>query len=383
MGDDIEEIAAAVREALAADSALVTTTGGLGPTDDDLSMEGVARALGVPVEVNDEALRAVSRRNARVPASEAARRAAALKQATLPVGACVLPPVGTAPGAALRDPSGRWVVVLPGPPWELSAMLERALEEGPLVEVGTPAAPPRVARLFGVPESRFVETLRGVDAEVIDAVELGVCARDGELEVTLRGDRAEEVLDALADEYGDDLYDVDDRGLDELVAAALARRGQTLATAESCTGGLLGARLTARPGASEVFLGGVVAYDDEVKRSALGVDADLIARRGAVSGEVAEAMALGARRALGADWALSTTGVAGPGGGTPDKPVGLVYIACAAPTGDVVVDELRLGGTRERIRDRSAALALQLLRRSLGGTATRLLGAEEDRSGTS
>lgn len=262
-------------------------------------------------------------------------------------------------------------------------MLDRAFEEGPLAAVGAPTAAPRVARLFGVPESRFMETLRGVESEVIDAVELGVCARDGELEVTLRGDRSEEVLAALADDYGDDLYDIHDRGLDDLIATALALRGQTLATAESCTGGLLGARLTSRPGASEVFLGGVVAYDDDVKRNALGVDGDLIARHGAVSAEVATAMAVGARRAMGADWALSTTGVAGPGGGTPDKPVGLVHIACASPDGEVAGEELRLGGTRERIRDRSTAMALHLLRRSLGGTATRLLGAEESPSGTS
>ncbi len=382
VGDGVSAIAEAVTAGISSGAGIVATTGGLGPTDDDLSMDGVAQALGRPLELNTEALELVSARNARVRATDAARRAAAVKQSTLPEGALVLPPIGTAPGAALRAPSGSWVVVLPGPPWELAAMLSRALERGPLRELGGEEAPPRVGRLFGVPESSFVETIRQVDPTVMAEVELGVCARDGELEVTLRGEGSDEVLAALRERYGDDLYDIDDRGLDELVARALAQRRETLATAESCTGGLLGARLTSRAGSSEIFRGGVVAYDNDVKRDALGVEAGLIERRGAVSPEVAEAMARGARSAMRADWGLSTTGVAGPGGGTPDKPVGLVYIACAGPDGEAVVEELRLGGTRERIRERSVALSLQLLRRALGGTAARLLGGKERGSGT-
>lgn len=367
VGDRREDIAGAVRAAIDDDADLVVVTGGLGPTHDDLSMAGIADAAGVPLHVDERALRMASHRNARVPSSEAARRAAARKQGTLPAGSEPLPPAGTAPGAALRV-GDAWVVALPGPPWELSQMLAAALDDGPLRELGADVPPPVVARLFGVPESRLVESLDGLPPTALRDLELGICARDGELELTLRpevsGAEPGVLLDALEAEYGEALYSRDGTGLDDAVAASLRSRGETLAVAESCTGGGLGARITARAGSSAYFLGGVLAYDDAVKREVLGVPDDLLARDGAVSVSVAEAMASGARRLTGADWALSVTGVAGPGGGSADKPVGLVYVCCAGP-GAQVVDEHRLSGDRERVRQRAVALALQRLRRAL------------------
>ncbi len=367
VGDRRSDIAGAVRAALDAGADLVVVTGGLGPTHDDLSMAGIADAAGVGLQVDERALAMASRRNAGVPASEAARHAAARKQATLPAGAEPLPPAGTAPGAALRAGSA-WVLALPGPPWELARMLAAALEDGPMSDFGTDAPAPAVARLFGVPESRLVGALNALGPGALQGVELGICARDGELELTLRtegpGADPGRLLDALEEEFGAALYSRDGTGLDDLVAMRLRSRDETLAVAESCTGGGLGARITARPGSSDYFLGGVMAYDDVLKRDLLGVPAGLLARHGAVSAHVAEAMASGVRRLTGAVWARSVTGVAGPGGGTAEKPVGLVYVCCAGP-GVQRVDEHHLRGDRERIRERAGAMALQRLRRAL------------------
>jgi nicotinamide-nucleotide amidase len=208
-----------------------------------------------------------------------------------------------------------------------------------------------------------------MEAEARSALSVGVCARDGELEVSARfaaADRsAADALElALEREVGAALYSRDGADLDTVVARLLDEAGETLAVAESCTGGGLGARLTAREGASARFLGGVIAYHDAVKREVLGVDEAILRRHGAVSAECAEAMAAGARRLSGSDWALSVTGIAGPGGGSPEKPVGLVHLGLAGPAG-VVSERHRLRGDRERVRARSAALALHLLRRSL------------------
>jgi nicotinamide-nucleotide amidase len=200
---------------------------------------------------------------------------------------------------------------------------------------------------------------------------VGICARDAELEVTVRsapGDAwaADALEDRLAAELGAALYSRDGATVDEVVARGLLAAGETVAVAESCTGGGLGARLTARPGSSEYVLGGVISYADAVKRDVLGVDANLLRRHGAVSAPVAERMAAGVRELVGSDWALSVTGVAGPGGGTPEKPVGLVYVGVAGP-GGVAAREHRLRGDRERIRERSTAIALHALRLELEG----------------
>jgi competence/damage-inducible protein CinA-like protein len=370
VGDDLDGLVRALEGLLAGPADLICTTGGLGPTHDDLTMEAVARATGRRLAIDAGALAMVEARHAGIAVDAATRAAVQEKQASLPAGAVVLPPVGTAPGCLLEH-EGRLVAVLPGPPWELAAMWEAALAEPMLAALMARADPPRerVLRLFAVPESRVVEIVAGLDADTWDRLRVGVCARHAELEVTIRSAPGDEwAADALEERLGavlgDALYSRDGGSVDEVVARALVAAGQTVAVAESCTGGGLGARLTDRPGSSAYALGGVISYDDEVKRSVLGVDPEVIRRHGAVSRECAREMAEGVRRLVGSDWALSVTGIAGPGGGTPDKPVGLVYVGRAGPDG-VVVEELRLRGDRGRIRDRSVAMALHLLRRGL------------------
>jgi nicotinamide-nucleotide amidase len=370
VGDDLDGLVQALRELLSGPADLVCTTGGLGPTHDDLTMEAVARATGRRLVVDAGALAMVEARHAGIAVDAATRQAVQEKQASLPGGAVVLPPAGTAPGCLLEH-DGRVVVVLPGPPWELEAMWEAALEEPALAALIARAGHPheRVLRLYMVPESRVVEIVADLDADIWDRLHVGICARDAELEVTVRsalGDvwAADALEERLGAALGDALYSRDDTSVDEVVARALLAAGQSVAVAESCTGGGLGERLTDRPGSSAYMLGGVISYHDDVKRSVLGVDPEVIRRDGAVSGECARQMAEGVRRLVGSDWALSVTGIAGPGGGTPDKPVGLVYVGRAGPDG-AVVEEHRLRGDRARIRQRSVAVALHLLRRGL------------------
>lgn len=370
VGDDRDALAAAVGAALARGVDLLCTTGGLGPTHDDLTMEAVALATGRPLALDRAALAMVEAGSRGVALDPEVGRQVREKQASLPVGARVLAPAGTAPGAVLEH-QGAVVVVLPGPPWELAAMWEAALAEPPLAALLGRAATPheRVLRLHAVPESRAVGALRSLDRGAWERLEIGICARDAELEVTARvarGDAwaADALEQRLAETFGAALYSRDGASLDEVVARALVAAGETVAVAESCTGGGLGARLTARPGSSAYVLGGVISYADSVKRDVLGVDPELLRREGAVSAPVAMAMATGVRALVGADWALSITGVAGPGGGSPQKPVGLIYVGIAGPDG-ASAQEHRLRGDRERIRARSAALALHELRMAL------------------
>jgi nicotinamide-nucleotide amidase len=369
-GDDRDALVGAVRAALDDGPDLLCTTGGLGPTHDDLTMEAVAIATGRPLAVDAGALAMVEARTLALPGRPEVARALHEKQASLPAGATVLPPVGTAPGAALEH-GGTAVVVLPGPPWELEAMWDAAMREAPLAAVlargGGPAE--RVLRVHAVPESRAVAALGGLDRAAWERLRVGICARDAELEITVRsapGDAwaADALEEVLAADLGGALYSRDGATVDEVVARRLVEAGETVAVAESCTGGGLGARLTARPGSSAYVLGGVISYADAVKRDLLGVDADLLRAHGAVSAPVAEAMAAGVRALAGSDWALSITGVAGPGGGTPEKPVGLVFVGLAGPAG-VSAGEHRLRGDREAIRGRSAAIALHALRLEL------------------
>lgn len=375
VGDDQPALVAALRELLGLGVDLVCTSGGLGPTHDDLTMAAVAEVTGRPLCVDPSALELVAARSmpvAQTGISAETRRTVQEKQASLPEGAVLLPPVGTAPGCVVGH-GHALVAVLPGPPWELQEMWERATEEGPvadLLERGG-GGQRRMLRLFGVVESQFVEALGGVDPEVLGAVELGVCARAAELEISIRAPEASaaavDALEAaLEDAFGDALYSRDGRTVEAVVADALRARSTTVAVAESCTGGLLGGRLTAAPGASAYVRGGVIAYDDDLKVALLGVPRDLIARHGAVSAEVAVAMAAGARRAAGSDWALSVTGIAGPGGGSPQKPVGLVYIGLAGPGGADASRHL-FRGDRARVRERSVAFALHRLRVGLAG----------------
>ncbi|WP_217915797.1 competence/damage-inducible protein A [Miltoncostaea marina] len=375
VGDDLEAIAAGVGRLAGSGVDLVCVSGGLGPTHDDVSMAAVARATGRRLVVHPAALEMVRRASRAVAVDPAVARAVQDKQASLPEGSRVLPPPGTAPGCALRH-GGVSVVVLPGPPWELAAMWEGALGVPEVAEVlaRATARHERVLRLFGVPESRLVGVLEGLGRDAWARLRVGICARDAELEVTVRARPADEPAAAALEELvraalGDALFAADGTTVDEIVARDLVAAGESVAVAESCTGGGLGARLTALPGSSAYVLGGVIAYSNDLKERLLGVDRGLLERHGAVSAECARAMAEGARARLGSDWALSVTGVAGPGGGTPDKPVGLVHVGLAGPGGVVRLAELRRGGDREAIRARSVTAALHLLRVALGERA--------------
>ncbi len=375
VGDDPAELEAALREGLAADACLVS--GGLGPTHDDRTVETVARAAGVPLVVDpglEREIEAVSRAAAerlRRPYSDFAP--GVTKQATRPEGALSLGLAGTAPGLVLRTDGGCVVVVLPGPPSELQRLWPRALETEPVRELLAHARPPgrRVLRLFGVSESAVARALAEAGGDG-DGVEATICARDFEIHVDLvvepgaeaRADALEAAFVAPLERW---LYARDERPIEEHVLALLRARGLALATAESCTGGMVAARLTSVPGASESFLGGIVAYSNELKTRELGVPEELLERHGAVSAEVAASMARGARERLGADVAVSVTGVAGPGGGTPEKPVGLVYLHAEGPEGGIG-RELGFPGDRGSIRARSAVGALHLVRRLLTRT---------------
>ncbi len=370
VGDGLAAIGVALARLIADGYDLICVSGGLGPTHDDLTMQAVADASGRPLAVDPRALEMVRARSVGLPGDAATLREVAEKQAALPGGAVVLPPPGTAPGCIVRV-GATTIVVLPGPPWELRAMWEAALDEPDIAGVlaRAPRVDERILRIHGVPESGLVAAVSGLDGEAWSRLTVGICARDGELEVTVRSDPrdawAAEAFEArVAERLGDALFSRDGSTIDDAVASALTLAGQTLAVAESCTGGGLGARLTARAGSSGYMLGGVISYSDAVKVAILGVDAEVVRRHGAVSSECATQMALGVRERLGSDWALAITGIAGPGGGSVEKPVGLVHIALAGPTGLRHVEHRR-AGDREAIRDRAVAGALHLLRRGL------------------
>ena len=371
VGDRPDELEAALREGLRADLCLVS--GGLGPTHDDRTIEVLARAAGRELVV-DEALEreieGVSRRIAeRLQRPYADFAPGVRKQATLPAGAASLGLAGTAPGVVL-EVDGCVAVSLPGPPTELRRLWTAALGSVPMQRVLGRARPPgrRVLRFYGVSESAVARALEEAGGEG-NGVEATICARDFEIHVDLQVEegaerRADELAGTLRHALERYLFAEDERSVEELVLSLCRVRGLSLATAESCTGGLVAARLTSVPGASDVFVGGLVAYSNELKSAGLGVDAGLIAGHGAVSGEVAHAMAAGARERLGADVAVAVTGVAGPEGGTPEKPVGLVFLQAEGPERGRGL-RLDLPGDRDAIRSRSAAAALHLVRRVL------------------
>jgi nicotinamide-nucleotide amidase len=368
VGDDPAELEAALREGLAADLCLVS--GGLGPTHDDRTVEIVARVAGRELVVDEELeseIEGVSRSIAeRLRRPYADFAAGVRKQATLPEGALVLGLAGTAPGLVVEGGKGP-VVVLPGPPSELKRLWPRALDAEPVRRVLERARPPerRVLRFYGASESEIARALEEAGGEG-DGVTATICARDFEIHVDLIVEpggeaRASEVAAGLRESSARHLFAEDERPVEELVLEAYRELGLTLATAESCTGGLVAARLTSVPGSSDVFLGAVVAYADEVKAAELGVPEAMLETFGAVSAEVAAAMATGARERLRADGAVAVTGVAGPGGGTDEKPVGLVYLHAEGPGGSLG-RELNLPGSREAIRVRATVAALHLLR---------------------
>ena len=377
VGDGVEDLEHAFAEAFQADLCLVS--GGLGPTHDDRTVELVARAAGRQLVVDEglerqigEISRAIAERLGR-PYAEFTT--GVRKQATLPEGAISLGLAGTAPGVVL-DTGPCVVVLLPGPPRELQRLWPRALETEPVQRVlaRAPAREHRVLRFFGTPESAVAEALAVAGGEG-DGVDVTICAREFEIHVDLFSDasaseRGDAVAASLRESLEPYLFTEDERSISEIVIGLCRARGLTLATAESCTGGLVASRITAVPGASEVFVGSVVAYADDVKEAGLGVPADLIAQHGAVSAEVAAAMAEGARERLGADVAVAVTGVAGPGGGTPEKPVGLVFAHASGPDGEKSV-RTELPGDREMIRGRATAASLHLVRRMLESRHTR------------
>jgi nicotinamide-nucleotide amidase len=371
VGDRPADLERALAEGLAADLCLVS--GGLGPTHDDRTIEFVARVAGKSLVV-DEALEQEIESVSRMIAERLRRPYTEFtdgvrKQATLPEGAVSLGLAGTAPGVVLET-NGCVVVALPGPPRELRRLWPRALESEPVRRIldRAPARGRAVLRFFGTPESAVAQALADAGGDG-DGVEATICAREFEIHVDIvvepgAEERASEITTALRDALGRYLFTEDERSIAEIVLDLCREERLTLATAESCTGGLVAARLTSVAGSSDAFLGSVVAYTNVLKESELGVGRDVLEQHGAVSAETALAMAHGARERLAADVAVSVTGVAGPDGGTPEKPVGLVFLHAVGPRGEEA-RRIDLPGDREMVRGRATAAALHLVRRLL------------------
>jgi competence/damage-inducible protein CinA-like protein len=377
VADRPEDLEAALRFMAAERMDLIVTSGGLGPTADDLTAEVVGRFAGRRLVLDEEMegkIAAILRNFARrFKFDPEAVREANRKQAMVPEGSLALDPVGTAPGLVV--PAGEQVVVvLPGPPRELRPMWPRAVESAPVREVLARATPllAYTVRMFGIPESEIAKSLREIEAGGVDvgAVEVTTCLRRGEIEIDVRyrdGQAvvAEAVRAGLAERHGRHLFSLDGETIDSQVARLL--RDRTLGLAESCSAGLLAARITNLPGASEYFAGGVVAYSNEAKAELLGVDPGLIEAHGAVSPEVAAAMSAGALGRFGADVAVSITGIAGPDGGSEEKPVGYVCLHARLAGGEEIARAPVIPGGREDIRERSALVGMHLLRNLLGG----------------
>ncbi|WP_458693166.1 competence/damage-inducible protein A [Mycolicibacterium mucogenicum] len=381
-GDRPEDIEAQLNFLAAQGVDLIVTSGGLGPTADDMTVAVVTRFCGRELVLDEaleeriaEILRAFM---GRFPGADFdAVRAANRKQALVPAGEGVeiLDPVGTAPGVVVtRLGGGPTVMVLPGPPRELQPMWARAIETATAQRAvaGRTIYRQETIRMFGLPESGLAETLR--EAETLVAgfadLEITTCLRRGELEIVTRyePDAAEsyrQLAGLLRERHPHDVFSEDGSLVDDQVAQLLS--GRTIATAESCTAGLLAARLADRPGSSAYLAGGVVSYSNEAKADLLGVDPALIAAHGAVSEPVAEAMAAGALQRFGADVAVGITGIAGPGGGSDEKPVGTVCFSVGLAGGATHTRTIHLPGNRADIRERSTTVAMHMLRRVLSG----------------
>ncbi len=384
-GDRRQDIEAQLRFMADEGVDLILTSGGLGPTADDMTIEVVARFCGrelvLDEEVEEKIATILKKLMARNPAFRSALdpgtfesvRAANRKQAMIPAGAEVIDPVGTAPGVVV--PGKPAVIVLPGPPRELQPMWHTAIQtsaaQGAIA--GRTTYRQEMLRMFGLPESGLAETLRDAERAVpgFERLEITTCLRRGEVEMVTRyePDAAEAyaaLRQLLRDKHGHQLYSEDGSSIDDQVAQLLT--GRRIATAESCTAGLLAARLTDRPGSSDYVAGGVVSYSNAAKADVLDVAPALIEAHGAVSEPVAEAMAAGALQRFGADTAVAITGIAGPGGGTPEKPVGTVCFTVALADGARDTRTLRLPGNRSDVRERSTTVAMHLLRRALSTT---------------
>ena len=371
VGDNPGRMRQALETALARCD-LVITTGGLGPTQDDLSKEIAAQLLGLPMRFDEASWREIQAYFVKIgrPCPESNR-----KQAEFADGAVILPNAcGTAPGC-LIERGGKTVVQLPGPPHELADMFERQVYERLAAKTGGCIAS-RYLRIYGMGESQVAQRcdrfIRGEDVTVAPYCSLGEC----QLRVTARGESEEgalsrvmPVVSQLCAELGDAVYavtDTADGSMEEAAGRALVARGLTVATAESCTGGLVAAKLVNFPGISAALCEAHVTYANEAKVKYCGVREETLAAHGAVSEETAREMAEGLRARCGADIAVATTGIAGPDGGTKEKPVGLVYVACAGAGGTQVV-RLQLSGNRGRIRELASLRALDMVRRAAIG----------------
>ncbi len=387
VGDRPDDLLASLRFMADSGMSVIVTSGGLGPTADDLTTEVVGGFSGRQLVLDpgleariEEILHGLMERWPNL--DREAIRISNRKQAMIPEGATVIDPVGTAPGLVVPPGSdgGPTVVVLPGPPRELQPMWRTATGTDAFraAIAGATRYQRGIVRLFGIPESEIASTLRAAEADglALDQLEITTCLRRGEIEVATRYEPSgEAAYDALVEflraRHFDALFSEDGSTVDEQVASLLS--GQTVAVAESCTGGLMAARLTERAGSSEIFAGGVVAYSNQVKVALAGVPQELIDRHGAVSVEVAEALADGAAERFGADYGIGITGIAGPGGGSEEKPVGLVWFSMVGQkaTGDGgfprprITRKVQLPGGRADIRDRATTVAMHLLRRLL------------------
>ena len=372
VGDSLPDIEAGLRE-LIAGADIVVSSGGLGPTHDDRTVEALANVAGAALVLDAGVLERIDRWTDQVAVRYGLDRAGFdagnRKQAHVPVGAAVLGMAGTAPGLVLPV-DGSIVVVLPGVPSELRRLWADAPEHAALADIFARATPRArwLMRTYGIGESHVADIHRSAGGDP-PGVETSICARSFEIEIDIRADPGHdgagaELAAKMRTELGGHLFATDERPLSEIVLDLLRARGWKGATAESCTGGMVAAALTDIPGCSDAFAGGVVAYSNQLKHDLLGVPEDVLERHGAVSAESAAAMAAGARARLGADAAVSVTGIAGPGGGTEEKPVGLVYLHVSSPAGEDV-RRMDIPGSRDAVRGRAATAALQLLRAHL------------------
>ena len=376
VGDRQDDLEATLHFLAGRGMELVVTSGGLGPTADDLTAEVVGRFAGRKMVLDagmEQKIAAILRSFARrFGFDPEALRAANRKQAMVPEGAATIDPAGTAPGLVVPA-DGTVVIVLPGPPRELHVMWPQALATGAVREVLERATEYRTAtlRLFGIPESEIAKTLREIESDLdLSRLEITTCLRQAELVVDIRHRPEDEglsdrVTEAIAERHRRFVFSRDGESIDEQVARLLA--GRRIALAESSTGGMLAARLTARPGASEHVAGGIVAYSDAAKSELLDVPSELIAEHGAVSPQVADAMADGAMARFEADVGCAITGIAGPTGGSKEKPVGYVCFCVKDSAGGKIARDPVLPGQRADVRDRSVAVAMHLLRHLLRG----------------
>jgi nicotinamide-nucleotide amidase len=372
VGDDLKRLVAASQHSLFRSEILIFS-GGLGPTEDDLTREAVAEALGLPLHRDDEVLAAIEQRFAARGWKMSANNA---RQADLLEGAVVLPNAnGTAPGQWLNgkfEGRERIVILLPGPPHELKALFEAECRERLRAKLPPAFLATRVLKVAMLGESHVDGRVAPIYKQYAD-VQTTILAGAGEIQLHFKSRaetleaaqaRVDEAADAVEEELGDAVYSRNGESLEQIVGYWLQMRNCTLAAAESCTGGLFGERITSVSGSSRYFAGGAIVYSNSIKTELAGVPADMIERHGAVSREVAAALAEGIRYRCEATFGIGITGIAGPGGGTPEKPVGLVFHALASASGTEII-ERNFPGDRKRIRWFATTLALDMVRRKL------------------